>query len=61
MKTPAYKAKQHAPVNPRTEVPGKGEYTSAKVEGNTRPMKKPSKLGTSGVLVDGPYGCKKPA
>lgn len=36
------------------------EYCSHPVMETTKPMHKPSKIGASGSMIDGPYGGKKP-
>lgn len=59
MERKGMKPMSHGAVNPMG-VSCKGEYCADKMEGTTRPPKRPSKLGTSGVLIDGPYGGKKP-
>ncbi len=59
MPAPPYKAKPMRPCNPM-EYGHSGEYTKIAEAGTTKAPHRPSKLGSSGSLIDGPYGGKKP-
>lgn len=59
MDCPPYKAKAMTPINPKG-VGHSAEFSKDMLTGTTKPMHKPSKLGTSGAMIDGPYGGKKP-
>lgn len=54
-----YRATAMKPVDPMGVGHSK-EFTTDMSQMMTKPMKKPGKIGTSGVLVDGPFGGKKP-
>lgn len=54
-----YKAKAMTACNPMG-YGHSGEISTIVEAGSTKPANKPSKIGVSGALVDGPYGGKKP-